>query len=156
MKQGLQPSKSGRVNERPQEDLKQALRLVMLKVGLRAANLPNDEERQVLIDHALKYYGNHTPEEIKYAFDLAITDKLDLEAKDVTCYENFSCLYFSTIMNAYRKWINNEFKQGRIETVNQKLIEYQPDRDQIEKEYQQFLASGEAKRFLPKDTQRQI
>ena len=152
MQQELTHSKSGRVNERPQEDLKQALRLVMLKVGLRAANLPNDEERQVLIDHVLKYYGNHTPEEIKYAFDLAITDKLELEAKDVTCYENFSCLYFSTIMNAYRKWFNNEWKQGRIETVKRKLIEYQPDKEQIEMEYQQFLNSPDIpKQLKPKD-----
>ena len=150
MQQELTHSKSGRVNERPQEDLKQALRLVMLKVGLRAANLPNDEERQVLIDHVLKYYGNHTPEEIKYAFDLALTDKLELEKSEVTCYENFSCLYFSTIMNAYRKWFNNEWKQGRVETVKQKLIEYQPDRNQIEKEYQEFLQTDLGKQLNPK------
>ena len=150
MQQGLTPSKSGRVNERPQEDLKQALRFVMLKVGLRAANLPNDEERQILIDHISKYYGNHTPEEIKYAFDLALTDKLELDAKEVTCYENFSCLYFSTIMNAYRKWFNNEARQGRIETVKQNLIEYKPDQAQIEKEYQEFLQTDLGKQLNPK------
>ena len=150
MQQELTHSKSGRINERPQEDLKQALRLVMLKVGLRAANLPNDEERQVLIDHVQKYYGNHTPEEIKYAFDLAITDKLELDAKEVTCYENFSCLYFSTIMNAYRKWFSNEAREGRIEKVKQNLIEYKPDQAQIEKEYQEFLQTDLGKQLNPK------
>lgn len=93
------------------EELKQVLRYVMVKVGLRANNFPTDGEKQVLFEHIVTNYGNHTPQEIKLAFDMAILSKLDIEEKNVVCYENFSCLYFSTIMNAYRKWAAETHKQ---------------------------------------------
>lgn len=112
--QGSQPLKSGEerflqsresvtIEKSNVEALKQALRASMLKVGVRAANLPSDEEKAILIAHINLNYGKHTIEEITLAFDLAISGKLDVE---VNCYENFSCLYFSNIMNAYRVWAN--------------------------------------------------
>lgn len=99
-----------RIKKQPVESIKEVLRLVMLKVGLRAANLPNDEEKSVLIAHIVTEYGNHTLEEIKLAFDMAISGKLDLDQKDITCYENFSCLYFSNIMTSYRTWAKETHK----------------------------------------------
>ncbi len=107
------------------EDLKQVLRLVMVKVGLRAQNFPNDLEKQVLIEHVISQYGNHTPEEVKLAFDMAIIGKLDIEEKNVCCYENFSCLYFSTVMNAYRKWAketHNQLKKDFPKMIEEKVI----------------------------------
>jgi len=103
-----------RIKKQPVEQIKEILRLIMLKVGLRAANLPNEEEKAVLIAHIVTEYGNHTLEEIKLAFDMAISGKLDLEQKDITCYENFSCLYFSTIMTAYRNWAKETYKFIKI------------------------------------------
>jgi hypothetical protein len=101
------------INKSTIEELKQVLKLVMLKVGMRANNLPGDLEKQVLIEHIISNYGNHTPPEIKLAFDMAISGKLDLEDKEVVAYENFSCLYFSKIMNAYRKWAREVFVQQK-------------------------------------------
>lgn len=89
------------------EEIKQVLRYAMVKIGLRENNFPTDEEKQILIAHIISEYGNHTPQEIQLAFDMAIADRLDL--KEVNCYENFSCLYFSTIMNAYRKWAKETY-----------------------------------------------
>lgn len=88
------------------EDLiKEALRYAMVKIGLRSQNWPQDEEKSLLINHIRREYGNHTVAEIRLAFDMAISGKLDfLSGESVNCYENFSCLYFSSIMNAYRKW----------------------------------------------------
>lgn len=97
------------------EDIKQVLRYAMVKVGLRGANFPNEIEKSILIDHVIQFYGNHSVDEIRLAFDMAIAGRLDLETKDVTCYENFSCLYFSTIMNAYRKWAKEEYKHVKNE-----------------------------------------
>jgi len=99
------------INKSTVEELKQVLRLVMVKVGLRAQNFPTDGEKQVLLEHIISQYGNHTPEEIKLAFDMAIIGKLEIDEKNVTCYENFSCLYFSTIMNAYRRWARETHSQ---------------------------------------------
>lgn len=80
----------------------------MVKVGLRANNFPNEDEKQLLLAHIITEYGNHTPKEIQLAFDMAIAGKLGL--KEVSCYENFSCLYFSNVMNAYREWAKETYK----------------------------------------------
>lgn len=105
------------------EQISDVLKLVMLKVGIREKNLPAKEEKQALIDHILCNYGNHTPAEIKFAFDLALAGKLDdRNAKgepidlDVVCYfDNFSCIYFSKIMNAYRRWARDNYVQLKKE-----------------------------------------
>lgn len=90
------------------EDVVKSLRWIMMKVGLREQNWPTPEESALLIQHIETNYGGHTVDEIKLAFDMAISGKLDVDA---TCYENFSCLYFSKIMNAYREWAKEEYKQ---------------------------------------------
>jgi len=97
-----------KIVHRDLEELKEALRYAMVKIGLRSQNWPTDEEKGVLFQHIIKKYGGHTVEEIKLAFDMAITGRLDVE---VNCYENFSCLYFSNIMAAYREWAKEEYKQ---------------------------------------------
>lgn len=106
------------INKSTVDELKQVLKLAMIKVGVRANNLPNDVEKGVLIEHIITNYGNHTPLEIKLAFDMAISGKLDdLDNKgnvidlETNCYENFSCLYFSKIMNSYRRWARQTHNQ---------------------------------------------
>lgn len=106
------------INKSTVDELKQVLKLVMIKVGIRANNLPNDVEKEVLIEHIITNYGNHTPMEIKLAFDMAVSGKLDdLDNKgnvidlETNCYENFSCLYFSKIMNSYRRWARQTYNQ---------------------------------------------
>lgn len=94
----------------------------MLKVGLRAQNIPSKEETILLYDHLRKNYGSHTIPEIDLAFELAITGQLDLEQNEVTCYENFSCIYLSTIINAYRKWAANAHKHHSKEEPVQKVF----------------------------------
>ena len=80
----------------------------MLLVGIRAANIPNTEEKRFLLDFIKSNFSQHTPEEIKLAFTMAVAGKLSVE---VNCYENFSCEYFGRIMVAYRKWAASEVKQ---------------------------------------------
>jgi hypothetical protein len=106
------------------EDIKGVLRYAMVKVGLRAANFPADIEKSILIDHIITHYGNHTVDEIRLAFDMAIAGKLDLKDEQVVCYENFSCLYFSTIMNAYREWAKEEYRHVKKEVP---MIEQKED-----------------------------
>lgn len=117
----LMPSKNGEVAKFQQalqtqriaqldtEPLKQALRYAMVLVGIKAHNVPNDREKTVLIQFIQKNYGGHTPDEIRLAFDLAVSGELDVE--DVKCYENFSPLYFASIMNAYRIWARHKHKE---------------------------------------------
>jgi len=119
------------INKSTIDELKQVLKLVMIKVGIRANNLPNDVEKGVLIEHIINNYGNHTPMEIKLAFDMAISGKLDdLDKKgnvidlDINCYENFSCLYFSKIMSSYRRWArqtHNQLKKDYPKMIAEKF-----------------------------------
>ena len=115
----IQAIQSAKIAFEPVERIKEVLRLVIMKVGVREANLPDDVEKAVLLAHIIENYGNHTLDEIKLAFDMAISGKLGLEQKEVACYENFSCLYVSGIINAYRKWAS----QTHNEIKTQKMIE---------------------------------
>lgn len=95
------------IRHRTDEEIKQVLRLAMLMVGLRGANMPTDEEKYVLLAFIKSNYGNQTPEEIAIAFEMAVAGKLNTDCK---CYENFSCEYFGRIMNAYIEYARQETK----------------------------------------------
>lgn len=102
---------SNKIFESPVESLKDVLKFVMILVGIREQNIPNDVEKKVLIDFIQRHYGGHSLMEIKLAFEMAVTDKLSFEkGENSHHYENFSCSYFSKIMNAYRKWAASEIK----------------------------------------------
>lgn len=104
--------KTPQVIQRPIEDLKEVLRLVMVKLGIRAHNWPAEQEKDLLIKHIVDNFGGHTHEEIKLAFDLAMAGKLNPpdDPKFAECFENFSCAYFSKIMSAYRVWAAKTYK----------------------------------------------
>lgn len=107
------------------EEIKQVLRYAMIKVGLRAQNFPTDEEKEILIAHVVQNFGYHTTEEVKLAFDMAISGKLELD--EVKCYENFSCLYLSQIMVGYRVWATQTNAQIKREDESHRaLIEGKP------------------------------
>jgi hypothetical protein len=87
----------------------------MLLVGIRAQNMPQTQEIDVLLSFVKKNYGGHSSLEIKIAFDLAVNGTLEVE--DVKCYENFSCEYLGRIMSAYRKYAAVEYKHSKIPTM---------------------------------------
>jgi hypothetical protein len=93
-----------RLCEVGEEGLKPNLLYVYTLIGLRGENYPKGLDKDFLHTYILENYGGHTGAEIRLAFTMAIQGKLDLEEKDITCYENFSTLYFSRIMSAYRGW----------------------------------------------------
>lgn len=133
------------------DDLKNVLKIVMVKVGLRSQNWPEEEEKAILIAHIIKEFGNHTIEEIKLAFDLLISGKLFFEdPKEAKCYENFSCLYFSTIMNSYRIWASEVHKQ-HISSMDNLQIEYREDTsDAAMNDWMQHIREIKAKlEFMP-------
>jgi hypothetical protein len=94
----LQAKSAVKISDCDHERIAEALRLVMVKIGLRAANWPSPMEKVILIDHVVQNFPKNTVEEIKIAFDWAIDGRTGAE---VNCYENFSCAYFSGIMKAY-------------------------------------------------------
>ena len=103
-----QALKSAKISVENDIRIIETLKIIMLKLGIREANLPSNAEKVVLISHIRENYSMHTLTEIKLAFDLAIAGKLECEADH---YENFSCLYFSKIMKAYREWSGRTYKE---------------------------------------------
>lgn len=90
------------------ETLKEALRQVFFLIGLRAEQIPTDEEKSFLIQYIAENYGGHSADEIKLAFKMAIQGKLKIDNRDVKCYGIFSPIYFTTIMDAYRIWASEQ------------------------------------------------
>ncbi len=69
--------------------------------------------------YACRHFGNHTPAEVRLAFDLAITRQLELKEADISCYQSFSVEYFSRIMSAYRSWASARIKAlPQVEAVS--------------------------------------
>lgn len=114
------------------EGLVQVLRLVMVKIGLRANNFPDKLETEILINHITENFGGHRIDEIKLAFDMAIMGKLKCEA---CCYENFSCIYFTQVMNAYQDWAKEEYKFIEEKNVVERVV----DKLTLDIEYAQYL-----------------
>lgn len=107
----------------PLEELKEVLRLIMVKVGLRAGNFPQNEEKSVLLSHIVTNYGGHTAKEILLAFEMGLNDQLSFnDGESIICYENFSCQYFSSVMNAYRRWAKEAYKMNikQVPQIEQK------------------------------------
>lgn len=103
----------------------------MIKIGLRSENWPNKDETALLHIHIRENYGNHTIPEIDLAFDLAISGQLEIDK--VESFENFSCLYLSKIINAYRKWASGAHSQVVHEPVESKVFQGEDWRQQTQK-----------------------
>lgn len=88
--------------------LTEVLRYCMLLTGIRADNMPVAEEINTIFNFVRSQFGGHTIQEIKLAFDLAMSGKLDIQ--DTKCYENFSCEYIGRIMVSYRRWADQQIK----------------------------------------------
>jgi hypothetical protein len=130
------------VKKSSETELKEALRYAMLLVGVRAANLPVDIEKNVLITHIRQYFGMYTIAEIRLAFELAIVGELNLKPEDVKCYENFSPQYVSMILKAYGKYSSPviDFNERRYKPAKAALppAEYSPV-DLVNVFYHDFL-----------------
>jgi hypothetical protein len=145
----LESIKGVKVSEAATVAVDQLFRRCMLKVGLRSQNLPSKEETAILHAHLRNNYGTHTIPEIDLAFELAITGQLDLEQKDVVCYENFSCLYLSGIINAYRSWASKAHQQVVKEPIPEKVFYSIDWREQAQTLLDQFYEGKYKPRLTP-------
>jgi hypothetical protein len=125
-------------------------------LGIRENNWPNDIEKLVLFEHIVENYGGNRLDEIRLAFDMAITNGLPDEngvIVDTNCYENFSCAYFSKIINAYRRWSAQEYRLAVKEDAPEQKIFTQEEldnsaREDVERQYRLFLGGNEIKNTL--------
>lgn len=111
-------SKGNTLRLSDENELKQVLRYSMLLVGLRANNMPTEEEKFVLINFIKTNFANVTLAQIKMAFDMAVAGKLGVDAK---CYENFSCEFFGRIMARFL-----EYSAEETRIIAQRVVEDEP------------------------------
>lgn len=99
------------------EEIKEVLRYAMLLVGIRAntVSVMSGIEKSVLIDFVRNNYKGHTRDEVKLAFYKAVSRDLKISEKDINAYENFSCEYIGKIMNAYRLWASDYYRESGLE-----------------------------------------
>ena len=76
--------------------------------------VPDDTQKKVIIGYLRKYFGTTTPEEIRLAFELAISGQLDLAENEVNAYQNFSVIYITKILNAYKRFFNSNYEPEKI------------------------------------------
>lgn len=121
--QGLQNLKIGNYQI---IDFNACLKTSMIKVGVRASNIPEGVEKEVLIKFLMDNFKEFTPEMINKAFDMALSGKLDL--KDSSCYGDFSCEYLGRILSAYRNFL---IKTGGLKSSFDLERSYIPQKDNI-------------------------
>lgn len=118
------------------EELKKMLKYCFLLVGIRGQNIPQGPEKEFLHRYIRQAYGRHTASEVRLAFDMAVQGRLGLKDDQITCFENFSVLYFATIMNAYRRWASENMRRLEAQSVPE---EVKPTADQIKKIEEEYL-----------------
>lgn len=140
--------KGEKINKSAPEDISSALRYSMMLVGIRAANGPTQVEFDFIKIYLVKNFGRHTPDEIRLAFDLAVSNKLELGDSGAKCYENFSCEYVGRIMSAYRVWAENEYKNLPA-TIKEPiaLLCYDPPRIDWQVEWVEIVQEAKAHRI---------
>lgn len=128
-----------------EEEVKDKMKLIYSIVGLRPGYYPQDQEKKDLHDYIRLKYGNKTLSELVLAFDLAISNELDIPADDVKVYDQFTIAYIARIMSAYKLWL---IKQSKIAPKqNPKPVQMESVNDE---EMQAWL-KGVKKSFLAGD-----
>lgn len=104
------------------ETLSEAIKYCMAVVGIRAQNLPTQEEKALLLSFIRRHFAGNTTAEMKLAFDMAAAGKLSIDAR---AFENFTCIYVASIMEAYRHWASNEVKQLQLDDSQKRTVSEQ-------------------------------
>jgi len=122
-----------------EEEVRQALRYAMAKLGLRGQNMPTGVQKILLIQHVFDNFGENRVDEIRLAFDWGIEGRLD---EDINCFENFSCLYFTRIMRAYNRLALAVKSKEEVKELPPPRKE---ERIEDPEAYEKFLETGFAK-----------
>ena len=116
-----------------EDEIKPKLLLIYSMVGLRSQHYPPPEEKKNLHDYIRLKYGNKTLSEFVMAFDLAISNELDIKPDDVKVYDQFTIAYLAQIMSAYKIWLANVYKNWKQKKDYPKMVEEKKDLTNEEK-----------------------
>lgn len=107
------------------DEIKQALAKIFLLVGLRKQHFPNGFELDFIVSNIRKLYAHRTIFDLTNAFELGLRKEIDVE---LNCYDQFTLIYLSNIMDAYRKYLVNAYNELPVEQPKQ--IEYKMTKEE--------------------------
>ena len=116
------------------EPIKMMLKYVFTMVGLQ--NIPSKEEFFVLVNYVKSNYSVYSVEEIKIAFELAISKQIVAETNH---FGIFSCTYFSNIMSAYSEYRERIAKEYLSNQERERNKPKEPTKEQILKLKKDFF-----------------
>jgi hypothetical protein len=135
-------------------DLRKAIGIGIILVGLTGANRPSAIEMTVLVDFLRKYYSDYTPDELRFAIENAMARKYDNVDYDFNpkCFGCFSTEYLGGLLKAYAKW-----NGGDSSVFSEFMYQFDPNemRYSTQNYYEEFLA-GSVKEFYPSNIYKQF
>lgn len=106
-------------------------------VGVGVDRMPDPLQENFLINHLKENYGGFTLDEIRLGFSMAAAGKLNVDTEH---YGQFSAVYLSRIINAYKSWaaeVRRQHEQGKpIQTKVDITVDQW--REQIQMQYELF------------------
>lgn len=131
----------------PNEKIKIALKYIFGLTGLKAENLPNDEQKLILIEFIRSEFKNWTCDEFVNAFRLLVAGHLEFDGNH---YQNFNAMYFSNVMAAYKakkidvlKYIQQPEPVKQIDPVENLQFKIAFIQDCILKPFQYYKKTGQ-------------
>ena len=82
-------------------------------LGIDGTRLPPVADMIILAENLKTYHANLRYKELKLAFDMAASLKLDFSPNP---YQNFNVLYMNELLAAYKKWSANAYKMLKPES----------------------------------------
>ena len=119
-----------------EEDIKMVLRRVILLLGIKKESFPSDIQKGLILEFLKENYSFLTVSEIKNAFELAIMGKLDVSS---TSYQSFNCEYICSILNAYKRYIQENKIYTNYLDRNNISVNAQDQAEEIKKQNEIFL-----------------
>jgi len=113
----IQQSKQSKlIFDTTDDEIKQALAKIFLMIGLRKQHFPNGFELDFIVSNIRKLYPHRTIFDLTNAFELGLRKKIDVE---LNCYDQFTLIYLSNIMEAYRKYLVSAYNELPVERPKQ-------------------------------------
>ena len=130
----------------PNDKIKIALKYIFGLTGLKAENLPNDEQKLILIEFIRSEFKNWTCDEFVNAFRLLVAGHLEFDGNH---YQNFNAMYFSNVMAAYKakkidvlKYIQQPEPVKQIDPAERRQMRIEFIQECILKPFQYYKKTG--------------
>lgn len=132
------------IQDSTDEEIKQALAKIFLLVGLRKQHFPNGFELDFIVSNIRKLYPHRTIFDLTNAFELGLRKEIDVE---LNCYDQFTLIYLSNIMDAYRKYLVSAYNELPVE--HPKQIEYKMTKEEKLADIEDFGTTESAFGMIP-------